>query len=455
VETQRTKRKQRREPCGPASIERGVRQLLADKVSGNMVGIWLLIPEYLRMGAWDLLQGFAERPGETLEPRLALQLVNEAALCTAGVRHGRSLSQKGFELANGLPFVAADQAIHDLLNAHSVAQAQDLQRALGRIRRASGHYAGRLLIIDPHHMRSHTKRQTRRHKHKQDEHAVKTLQTFFCLDADTKQPLGFTMGSSAKTATEGAKELLGLAQSILQAKPGQTLVLADKEHCRAALFEYVANRSPFELLAAKPSLKTQRENAKRNETDTFHEHWAGFATTTRAYRFSTSPERALHEIRQRCGESEAQYQYNSFVCTTARDEIQTLLEDYPNRWHIEEFFNANQDLGWKRAGTLNLNIRYGQATMALIAQAAIHQLRQRLGEPQNQWNAKHLAKDLFNGLDGDIRVIDDTIVVTFYNAPNAEQLRQHYENLPDKLEKEGVDPKIPWLYDFKLDFLFK
>ena len=56
---------------------------------------------------------------------------------------------------------------------------------------------------------------------------------------------------------------------------------------------------------------------------------------------------------------------------------------------------------------------------------------------------------------GRLLVIDDTILVTFYNAPNTEQLRLHYENLPDKLEKEGVEPRIPWLYGFKLDFRFK
>ncbi|HEX2714041.1 MAG TPA: hypothetical protein VHM88_17745, partial [Candidatus Acidoferrales bacterium] len=32
----------------------------------------------------------------------------------------------------------------------------------------------------------------------------------------------------------------------------------------------------------------------------------------------------------------------------------------------QEFFNANQALGWKRAGTQNLHIRYAQMTMALI-----------------------------------------------------------------------------------------
>jgi hypothetical protein len=50
IETQRTRRKQRTEPCDPASLERAVRQLLADKISGNQVGIWLLAPEHLRLG---------------------------------------------------------------------------------------------------------------------------------------------------------------------------------------------------------------------------------------------------------------------------------------------------------------------------------------------------------------------------------------------------------------------
>jgi hypothetical protein len=66
-----------------------------------------------------------------------------------------------------------------------------------------------------------------------------------------------------------------------------------------------------------------------------------------------------------------------------------------------------------------------------------------------------MAEDLFCGLDGDVRVEDDTIIVTYYNAPNVELLRKHYENLPAKLEQEGVSPKIPWLYNFKLDFRFK
>ena len=64
-----------------------------------------------------------------------------------------------------------------------------------------------------------------------------------------------------------------------------------------------------------------------------------------------------------------------------RDPLDALTCDYPKRWHLEEFFNFNQALGWRHAGTLNLNVRYGQMSKAMLAQAAIRRLRTRLGEP--------------------------------------------------------------------------
>ena len=61
-----------------------MRQLLADKISGNLVGLWLLVPEHLRLGTWDLLCGWTQQPAQQVQPRLALQLVHEAALCITG-----------------------------------------------------------------------------------------------------------------------------------------------------------------------------------------------------------------------------------------------------------------------------------------------------------------------------------------------------------------------------------
>jgi hypothetical protein len=432
-----------------------VRQLLANKVSGNLIGLWLLIPEHLRLGTWDLLCGWSGQSGGRVEPRLALQLVHEAALCVAGARQQRVLSQRGFELTHGLPFVASDVAVHSLLAEHTVAEAQRLQVALGRIRRASGDYAGKLLAIDPHRIQSHSKRQMRRYRDNQRSRPVKVAQTFFVLDPDTHQPVCFTSATSARTATTAAIELLGLAAEILTPQPGQTLLLADLEHFSLELFDHVQLHTPFDLMVPMRNQKSRQKQLRSIPAEQFTRRWAGYATAKLPCQMTRSAAEPIFQFAQRTGERPEDYRFQAFLSTTDRDEVDAMTLEYPKRWHVEEFFNADQALGWDRAGTLNLNIRYGQMTMALIAQAVLHRLRRLLGDPYDQWDAGHLARSVLAGLEGDIRVSDDTILVTYYNAPNAERLRQHYEGLPDRLVAEHVDPHIPWLYGFKLDFRFR
>ena len=120
LESFRTLRTNRRERLDRLSVERGVRQLLADKISGNLVGLWLLAPEHLRLGTWDLLTHWAGPSPSDLSARTAMQLVHEAALGVVHTRTARTLSQKGYELLNGLPFVISDSSVHDLLMAHTV-----------------------------------------------------------------------------------------------------------------------------------------------------------------------------------------------------------------------------------------------------------------------------------------------------------------------------------------------
>jgi hypothetical protein len=461
VQTQRTFRQQRLEYCDRQSLERGVRQLLADKVSGNHVGLWLLIPEHLRLGSWDLLCGWTGQPTQSLEPRLALQLVHEAALCVKSLRLNRCLSQRGFELANGLPFVASDQAIHDLLEAHTLAQAQNLQVALGKLRLASGHFQGKVLAIDPHRLRSLSKRQMRRRRSQTNQRAEKVAQTFFCLDTDTSQPICFTLASSARTVSQATPELLQLTRAIfnLPAQPTQgaaPLLLADTEHYTAQLIDQIALDSPFDLLVPMRHNRSLQRHCQALPQSTFTSHWVGYATTKELYRPQDSrSHKPYYHLIQRSGQAPGQYHFKSFLDTANHQAAEQLSIHFPQRWHVEEFFRFDQALGWQRAGTLNLHIRYGQMSLALVAQALIHQFRQRIGQPFCNWDAPHLAQQIFTGLEGDIRVQGQTILVTYYNAPHPEILQEHYQGLPDKLRAQGVDPHIPWLYGYELDFRFK
>ncbi len=455
MEAHCTKRRRDRLPCDPCSLERGVRQALDNKISGNLVGLWLLVPEHLRLGTWDLLCGWTGRPGESVAPRLAMQLVHEAALCITGLREQGSLRQKGFEVVNGLPLLATDQGIHELLNEHTVKEAKEVQIALGQIRCSRGHFKGKLLGVDPHRLASYSRREMRKRKAHPKARSSKMAQTFFCLDVETAQPVCLTLGTAARTAAKATPELLEMAGEILTPEGKPALVLADSEHFTTDLIERIQENLRFDLLVPMPKQPYFRKRFQAIPDDEFKPQWAGLAMAKVPHRPVGSEGPPLYMMVQRSGERPEEYDFRGFVCTADREEVDALTLDYPKRWHVEEFFNANQALGWKRAGTQNLNIRYGRMTMALLAQAAIHQLRQRLDEETASWDAEHLASDFFRGLDGDIRVWADTIIVTFYNAPKAEHLRGQFQSLPERLAREGVDPRIPWLYNLKLDFRFK
>jgi len=451
----------RERDSSPRSIERGVRQLLANKVIDNFIGLWLLVPEHLRLGTWDMVCDWSGKPGSDREPRMAMQLIHEAALCLTGVRGKNALTLKGFSLLNGLPFLAADSAIHVLLNSHTVEQAEQLQIVLGRKRFARNHFQGRVIAIDPHRPRSFSRREMRRHCEEKASKPFRTSQQFFSFDVDAKQPIAFTLSTSGHSVAKAAPALLRvtaaiLSQELVEAKQQDKqapLLVADTEHCVTELADYVEQQTPFDILAPFPRQKKFKERWRQVPPEEFTRHWAGYATSLQRFTFGRRGGEPYWEIVQRTGEQEDDWHFSGFLLTRPHDEVVSLTHDYPHRWYLEEYYNFHQAMGWNRAGTMNLHIRYNRLSMALLAQAALSQLRARLGEPYCRWTAQHLAEELFRRMSGDVRVEEGRIVVTYYNAPPA--VRECYENIRGDLRAEQVSTQVPWLYDFELAFRFR
>lgn len=406
-----------------------------------------MVAEHLRLGTWDLIKGYTRCNDSDIEPRIAMQIVNEAALCSNRVRKKSHVTHQGFEVLNGLGFLVTDEQVHDLLDKHTVSEAQSLQEALAIIRSNNGHYKGDLIAIDPHRIVSSSQRIMPKKKKQPEEPSRKVLQTFFALNTQTGQPIACGIGSPGVNTSKATLELLKIVKLVNK----NALIIADKEHFTEYLFKNIKQNSDFEFLV--PVISNERIQ-KIERTQIYQREWAGYAIAESAFNFAGCKEK-YRLLSQREGETTRDYVYKSFLALSDKPATVLLSEVYINRWSIEDFFNFDGAMGFDRASTFNLNIRYGKMSLALLAQAATYQLRQKLPQPYNRWNSTHLADALFSKIDGDIRVKDDTIIVTCYNVPEELNLHQHYQGLPDKLLSEGINPKIPWLYNFKLDFKFK
>jgi len=447
VKVQVSKRKTKSIKINPEINERIFRENLSKKVSSTLIGLWFLVAEHLRLGSWDLIKGYTKCIDTDIDPRFAMQIVNEAAICKNRVRKGNYIAHQGFELLNGLGFLITDEQVHEFLNKHTVSEAQSLQENLSLIRLNNGHYNGDVIAIDPHRIISTTKRIMPKKKKQPKEPSQKMLQTFFALDTQTGQPIGCGIGSPGANTTKATIDLLTMINCINK----NALILADKEHFTEHLIHHMRHETQFEFLV--PVLSTERIQ-KLERSLNYQNHWAGYAIAETEYNFIGKKEK-FRLIVQREGEIKARYVYKSFLTLSRKPATLLLSEMYMERWSIEEFFNFDGALGIDRASTFNLNIRYGKMSLALLAQAAIYQLRQKLPEPYKRWDSTHLADAVLGRIDGDIRAVDDTILVTCYNVPEELNLAQHYQNLPHKLLAQGISPHVPWLYNYKLDFRFK
>lgn len=449
VVIQQTKRRKRTAFVSVQSNEHNVREILANKLSGTHMGVWLLVPEYLRLGTWDMLKGCFSNNSVNLNAQIGMQLVNESALCVERLRKRDSLCNQGFSLVNGLSFLATDETVHGLLDMNPVHQYEQLQITLMQLRGLQGHYNKEPVIaLDPHRIKSVTQRIMPLKKKRPEEPSHKMMQTFFSVDAFSGQPLAFTTGSSGKNCTPATLQLMNMIE-LGGIKEG--LFVADKEHFTQDVFDYFYQHPTFDLLTPAPEIKKIKSVVDQLN---YKPLWAGYALAETTFNFEEN-DNILKLIVQRQGEQREHYTYKPFLTTSTKSAIDLITQLFPERWTIEEFFNFNGDMGWNRASTFNLNIKYGKQTLALLAQAATHQLKQKLPDNYKTWTAKHTAMQVLTNMEGDIRVKDDTIIVTYYRDHEKLKLKQYFENLPQILTNEGVNPKIPWLFDFKLDFRFK
>jgi len=447
VKIQQTRRNQVQAKVSVQNNERYLREQLACKVSSSHMGLWLLVPELARLGTWDLLKGVFR--DNTVDPHLAMQMVNESALCVHRIREKGSLCHQGFSLVNGLSFLASDESIHHLLDKHTVKDFEDLQKALLSLRIADGHYSTQqVLALDPHRIESHSQRIMPKKKKRPDLPAKKMMQTFFCADVNTRQPLAFTTAASGKTCTQATLQLINIIES---SGVKQALILADKEHFSHEICNYFYKHPGLDMLMPVMNNKGVVDSFPRLN---YRPLWAGYAIAESSFQYKNKPQK-FRLLAQREGEVENEYTYKGFITTSDKDAKELLSHIFPQRWTIEEFFNFEGDMGWNRASTFNLNIKYGKQTLALIAQAAAYKLRQKLPKPYRQWTAAMLSEKLFTNMEGDIKVKDDYIIVTFYRDHEYVNLKNQYNDISSRLEREGICPKIPWLCDYKLKFRFK
>jgi len=430
-------------------IEHDVTALLRRGLTTTSAGGFFLIPYLLQLGAFDLVASLGPpKPEGFPKESLALGLVFESIFgYTAGIRSVDTVSRADFGLLAGLPFLPSPSTQYRFLQAVSCHNALDFQVTLGKRLVALGHITpGQPINVDAHNIKTYSRKAMKQSFITQEAHYGKAIRTFYTQVQTSKKPLIALAAYSGATVSQSTRQLATLTRTILER---DFLMVADKEwYCGQLIQDLHAQYGIDVLTPIKASSKRQAEFEAVPLDQYDQTVWGQIATLYTTMIHVDGPLRMLLKKRRNG-------QYFALITPACDMSAETAMPTYTKRWRIENFFAENTFLGMNRLPSLNLNAIQTMLSLRLLAFHAVDNFRYDLGPAYQKKSPELIHREFIDGVQGRVQLRGNRIEISIYGFKHETAAAALLSNLDAKLEKAGVDPRIPWLGNRRLRFKFQ
>jgi hypothetical protein len=422
--------------------------LLKRGFTTTSAGGFFLIPYLLQLSAYDLVSSMGpEKSHGVPKESLALGIVFESIFgYTQGIRSVDSVSRVDFGLLAGLPFLPSVSTQYRYLQSIPTQQALDLQVSLGR-RLVELHHIqpGLPVNLDAHNIKTYSRKAMKLSFITKEGRYGKAIRTFYTQDQKSKKLLMALVAYSGTSVSQATGKLMGLTKNILAQ---DFMVVADKEwYCGKLIHELHKRYGITVLVPAKNTEKRVQEFQSVPFQKYKKSVWGNIATIYTDMNNFDGPLLMFLKKRQ-----DGKY----FALLTSQTDMssETAMPTYRKRWRIENFFKDNSFLGIDRLPSLNLNTIQSMLSLRLLAFHAVDNFRHDLG-PHYQYKTPELIyREFIDGVQGRVQLRGNVITVSVYGFEHQEAAASILMNLPAQLSRVGIDPRIPWLADRRLQFEF-
>jgi len=381
------------------------------------------------------------------QERLALGLVFESIFgYTAGIRTVDTVSRSDFGLLAGLPFLPSPSTQYRFLQDVSVQDSLDFQTALGTRLVALGQITpGHPINVDGHNIKTYSRKAMKHSFITQEDRYGKAIRTFYTQDQASKKPLIALAAYSGTTVSQATRRLATLTRTILAR---DFLMVADKEwYCGQLIQDLHAQYGVDVLTPVKGSPKRRVEFDAVPLEQYDKTVWGNVATLYTTMTDFDGPLRMLLKKRR-------DGKYFALLTPACDMTADTAMPTYTKRWRIENFFAENAFLGGNHLPSLNLNAIQAMLSLRLLAFHVMDNFRHDLGAAYQNQTPELIHREFVDGVQGRVQLRGKIIEVSIYGFEHEAAAAAILTNLDTKLEKAGVDPRIPWLGNRRLRFTF-
>ena len=429
-------------------IQYDVTSLLKRGLTTASAGGFFFIPYLLQLSAHDFLSAMGPaKPQGIPKESLALGIVFESIFgYTAGIRAVDSVSRMDFGLLAGLPFLPSPSTQYRYLQSVPVKEALVFQVSLGRQLVELGQITpGFPVNIDGHNIKTYSRKEMKLSFITKEGRHGKAIRTFYTQDQDSKKPLMAMATYSGTSVSQVTRRLIGLTKDILDR---DFLMVADKEWYCGQLIDELHKQYGITILVPAKKTKKRLEEFEAVTLDKYDRTvWGNIATVYTTMNSFDGPIMMFLKKRK-----DGKY----FALLTSEKEmtLDTSMPTYTKRWRIEDFFKYNIFLGMDKLPSLNLNAIQTMLSLRLLAFHAFDNFRHDLGPRYKSKTPEMIHREFIDGVQGRVQLRGNIITVSIYGFEHQAAAASILTNLDDKLLRAKIDPRIPWLGNRRLQFVF-
>jgi hypothetical protein len=425
-----------------------VAALLKRGLTTTCAGGFFFIPYFLQLGGPSLAAALGPTKREGIQyERIAMGIVFESIFgYTAGIRSIDSVSRADFGLLFGLPFLPSASTQYRFLQSVSVNNALDFQTELGKRLVSLGQVtAGSPVNVDGHNLKTYSRKEMKLSFMTKEDRYGKAIRTFYTQDQQSKKPLVAMAAYSGTTVSQITCSLAARTREILG---GDFLMVADKEWYCGQLLQELHKKWGVSVLTPVKSSEKRKKEFDAVPLDKYDQTvWGKIATLYTSMTNFDGPMRLL--LKQ-----QLDGKYFALITPVTDMTANTAMPTYTKRWRIENFFAENTFMGVDRLPSLDLNAIQTMLSLRLFAYHVIDNFRHDLGPVHRSKTPELIHRKFVDGIQGRIQLRRNAIEVNIYGFEQQKAVEAIFTSLDAKLERAGVDPRIPWLGNRRLWFTF-
>jgi hypothetical protein len=322
----------------------------------------------------------------------------------------------------------------------------DFQTALGRRLVALGHVTpGHPVNVDAHNIKTYSRKAMKHSFITQEDRYGKAVRTFYTQDQTSKKPLIALAAYSGTTVSQVTRRLAILTRAILER---DFLMVADKEWYCGQLIQDL--HAQYGIAVLTPIKASPKRLVEFDAVPLEHYDQTIWGNVAAVYTTMTDFDGPLWMLlkKQRNGT------YFALITPACSMTADTAMPTYTKRWRIENFFAENAFLGVNHLPSLNLNAIQTMLSLRLLAFHVMDNFRHDLGAAYQKKTPELIHREFVDGVQGRVQLRGNIIEVRIYGFEHEAAAAAILTNLDTKLEHAGVDPRIPWLGNYRLRFTF-